>query len=116
MFGKEIKRFSDAFNGLFLIFRSEPHARFHLLAACVVIAAGFYFKVNTNEWLILILTISIVITAEAVNTAIEKLGDFVHKEKHESMRIIKDMAAGAVLFSAIASVVIAAIIFIPKIF
>lgn len=116
MIRKELKRFRDAINGLILLFGAEPHARFHLIAACIVIAAGFYFKVSTTEWLILILTISMVIIAEAINTSIEKLGDFVHKEKHESMRIIKDVAAGAVLFSAIASAVIAAVIFIPKIF
>lgn len=67
MWRKEIKRFRDAFNGLFYLFRHETHARLHLLAATVVIVAGFYFKVSAAEWLILVLTISSVIITEAIN-------------------------------------------------
>jgi len=113
---KEFERFRNAINGLILFFRSEPHARFHLFALVVVVAAGFYFDISAYEWLAVILASGLVITAEALNTSIEKLGDFIHKEKHDDMRIVKDIAAGAVLFSALVAMAVACIIFIPKIF
>jgi len=105
-----------AVNGLILFFRTEHHGMLHLLALIVVTCAGFYFSISPYEWIAVVICFALVITAEALNTAIEKLGDFVHKEKHEHMRIIKDIAAGGVLFSAIVAIVVACIIFIPKIF
>ena len=116
MLKKEIKRFGDAFRGLFELFSTEPHARFHLLAMLLVIVFGFYFQIASTEWIAILLSIGMVICAEGLNTSIEKLGDFIHKEKHDDMRRIKDIAAGAVLFSALIAITVACIIFIPKIF
>ncbi len=114
MIKREIKRFADAIHGLLCLFRYEKHAQIHLIALALVVSGGVYFNISLIEWIAVVFAIGLVITAEALNTAIEKLGDFVHKDKHENMRIIKDMSAGAVLFAAITSIIIAGIIFIPK--
>lgn len=115
MIKRELLRFAIAFRGLFLLFARDSHGRFHFLALCVVIAAGFYFHVSDVEWIGLLLSAALVICAEGFNTAIEKLGDFVHQEKHDDMRNIKDISAGAVLITAMIAFVVACIVFIPKI-
>ena len=95
--------------------RDEAHARIHLLATVCVVIAGFLFQISAIEWCVVCLCIGSVFTAEAFNTAIEKLADKVTRERDPLIKYTKDVAAGAVLISAIASFVIACIIFIPKI-
>lgn len=116
MIKQEFKRFADAFRGLYLLFTNEPHGRFHFIAMIIVIIAGFYFHISANEWFALLISIGLVISSEGLNTSIEKMGDFVHKEKHHEMRNIKDIAAGAVLISALVAIAVACVVFIPKIF
>ncbi|MBC8046693.1 MAG: diacylglycerol kinase family protein [Fimbriimonadaceae bacterium] len=115
MLRKELKRFADAWNGIVVFFKEGEHAKFHLFFSVFVIAAGFYFKITSAEWIAIIICIGLVLIAEAFNTAIEMLGDIVHKEIHPQMRKIKDLAAGAVLFAGIAAAAIGCIIFIPHI-
>lgn len=112
---KEKKRFADAWNGVLVFFREGDHAKFELLFSVLVIAAGFYFQVTKTEWLIIVLCIGFVLAAEALNTAVELLGDFVQKDFHPKMRMVKDVAAGAVLLAAITAAVTGCIIFIPYI-
>ena len=114
-FKKRIKSFGYAFNGLWLLIRDEHNARIHLFFAILVVAAGFFFEITSTEWLILILTISLVFIAEFFNSAIEALADKVSEEKHPLIKKAKDVAAGGVLSAAIASVVVGVIIFGPKI-
>lgn len=110
-----VKSFYYAFNGLRFFFKNEHNAWIHLCAAIFVITMSFYFQIKSYEWLIIILTITFVLVTETINTAIEKLCDFLHPEKHHSIGIIKDIAASAVLITAISSVIIGCIIFIPYI-
>ncbi|MFN0275920.1 MAG: diacylglycerol kinase family protein [Chitinophagales bacterium] len=112
---KEKKRFADAFNGILVFFREGEHAKFELFFSLLVITAGFYFDVTKTEWLVIILCIGFVLTAEALNTAVELLGDHVQKEKHPEMRNIKDVAAGAVFLAASAAAAAGFVIFIPYI-
>jgi diacylglycerol kinase len=91
--------------------RSEFNARVHALATIVVVAAGFGFEIDTYEWLAVILAISGVWSAEAFNTAIEALGDAVTREEHPGIGRAKDMAAGAVLLTALGATAVAAIVF-----
>lgn len=86
----------------------------HLLAGAVAVFLGFFFRITQSEWLAIVLAISIVILAEAFNTAIEFDIDLTSPEEHPFARDTKDVAAGAVLLSAIAAIVIGCIIFIPK--
>lgn len=112
---REIEKFAVAFRGIRLLISREPHARVHARIALAVIIAGFWCHISDTEWIMLIITITLVIGAEAFNTALEKLSDLVQPAYDERIRTIKDIAAGAVLLSAIAAVVIGLIIFIPHI-
>ena len=81
--------------------------------AILITIAGFYFKISKVEWLIQILAIGLVLSVEALNTAIEKIADFIHPDYNKSIGFIKDIAAGAVFFAALAALIIGAIIYIP---
>jgi diacylglycerol kinase len=110
-----LKSISFAITGILFFFRKERNARIHLAAAIAVVITGFLFHISSMEWIILVIMIMSVMVSEMVNTSIEKLCDHVQPGVHEQIRIIKDLAAGAVLTASMASVVVAAIIFIPKI-
>lgn len=106
--------FKYAFDGYKTLLIDEHNARIHLFAALMVIVAGFYFKISNTEWLFIIACISLVFFAELVNSSLENIADFISPEKHASIKKIKDLAAAAVLTIVIASVIIGAIIFLPK--
>ena len=108
-----IKSFMDAFRGVFLLIRTERNFQIHTLALVVVCAAGFYFDINRVEWIVIVLTSLIVMGLEGMNSALEKLCDEVTEERKESIRNIKDIAAGAVLIAAIGALAIAVFIFYP---
>lgn len=107
------RSFRYAFQGI-LYASKERNMRIHLTCAIIVIIAGFLTHISAAEWLVLILTISLVIGMEMVNTAIEHVVDLVSPEYHPLAKAAKDVAAGAVLVFAVASVFIGAIIFFPK--
>jgi diacylglycerol kinase len=98
-----------------ILFREEHNAWIHLLAALAAIAAGFFFQINASEWIAIVLSIGLVISAEAMNTAIENMADFISPEKNESIKRIKDIAAAAVLICALTAVVVGLIVFLPKV-
>jgi diacylglycerol kinase (ATP) len=105
--------FRDAFRGIGLAVTSERSFKVHLPMALAVIALGFFFKVSTHEWLVLVLCIALVMTTELVNTGIERLAKAVTKEHNEHVRAALDISAGAVLTAAIGAVVCGLIIFVP---
>jgi len=113
---KFLSSFSHATNGLIYLLKDEQNFRIHILLAIVSLFLAIYLQISYFELLILFLTISFVFMAEIVNTVIEKILDLLHPEFHEKIKIIKDATAGVVLFAAIVSLFIGAIIFIPKIF
>lgn len=115
MLKKRIDSFGFAFKGIFDLFRSQPNAKIHLLAAFCVVVAGFYFQISTTEWCLCILSIFGVPAAEAFNTAIEYLTDLVSPDYHVLAGKAKDAAAGAVLLTAIGAALIGILIFLPKI-
>lgn len=106
--------FCYAFQGVYFMFRHEAHAQIHLCAAIGVIVAGVLFKISLVEWCVISLCIGGVFMAEAFNTSIEKLADRVTLEKDPAIKIVKDVAAAGVLLMAISTVVVACLIFIPK--
>ena len=81
----------------------------------MVIIAGVILKINTTEWSIVLILCGLVISLELINTAIENAVDLVTEEYNEKAKNAKDIAAGAVLFSAIIAAIIGFIIFLPKI-
>src|SRR5689334_7543787 len=112
---KFLRSFGHAGRGIKYCFATQLNFRVHLFVLALVIAAGFIFQVNTTEWLFIIGCAMLVLTLELINTAIEHLCDLVTKTIHPAIKIIKDVAAGAVLVAAIGSVITGAVIFIPKI-
>ncbi len=76
--------------------------------------AGFYFHITRTEWLFQIMSIGLVMSIEGLNTAVEKVADFIHPNYHERIGFIKDIAAGAVLFAAFTAIAIGLIIYLPK--
>lgn len=111
---KRFLSFIPAFKGLFWLFKNEANAQVHLLATFVVICAGFYFKIERSEWLFLCFAIGLVITAEALNTSIEKLVDLLHPQNHKLAGLVKDLAAAGVLVATIIAVIIGVLVFVPK--
>ena len=113
---KLINSFKFAFTGIFSGFKSEHNMRIHALASVVAIIMGFYFNISKAEWLAIVIAIAMVISAELFNTAIEKAINGIVKsnqERYDEMGLPKDMAAGAVLFTAITASTIGLIIFLP---
>ncbi|WP_316823551.1 diacylglycerol kinase family protein [Pedobacter gandavensis] len=111
---KFIKGFGYAFSGIAYASKSQLNFRFHLCALSIVGIAGWYFELNTEEWLWIITASGIVLLSELFNTAIEVLVDLVSPEIHPKAKIIKDVAAGAVLIAAFTALLIGLIIFLPK--
>lgn len=110
-----IKSFVYAGAGLAFLVKSEPQARVHLLATILVLVAAWSFEVSRQDWLWLILAITLVWITEAINTAIEHLCDVVSPEFSESVKRTKDIAAGAVLIAAITAAIIGITVFTPHI-
>lgn len=109
-----IKSFQYAIEGIIVAIKKERNLKIHICIMVSVIICGFIFKISTTEWIICIILFGLVISLELVNTAIENVVDLVTLEKNPKAKIAKDVAAGAVLISAIASAIIGLIIFIPK--
>lgn len=107
------KSFLFAFQGIKWAFE-ERNFKIHLAISFVVIIAGFVFHVSSLEWIAILFCITAVMAMEIINTAIEKTIDLLHPDKHPEAGKIKDLSAAAALITAIASVVIGGIIFIPK--
>lgn len=109
------KSFKYAWKGIISLFRSEHNAYIHLAAVILVTVAGFYFDITKNEWIAVVLCFGIVLAAEAFNTAIEQIVDYISLQRHPIAGKIKDLAAGGVLLCAVAAAVVGLIIFIPYI-
>jgi diacylglycerol kinase (ATP) len=108
-----IRSFKYAFTGIWTILRSQHNAWVHVVATVVVCAAGLYFRLSSPEWCWIVLAIVAVWTAEALNTAFEFLADVASPEFHPLVKKSKDVAAGAVLISAIGSVIIGLLVLGP---
>ena len=112
---KTLNAIRFAINGIRYSFTNERNVRIEIFSSILVILVGFLLKISSLHWLIIILNISFVLTAELINTAIEKFADFVSKEINPAIKIIKDIAASAVIISVIAAAFCGLIIFVPYI-
>lgn len=108
---KQLKSFGAAFAGIWHAVRSEGHLRFHIVAACYVIAFSFFYDLSKAQWAVLLLLIGSILAAEFFNTAIENACDVVTKDYNRHIKIAKDCAAAAVLILSIAAVVVAFIFY-----
>lgn len=112
---ERLRSFKYAINGLKILFKKEHNARIHLVISLLVIISGFVLNINNIEWLAILMLIGLVISLEAINSAIETLSDFVSPHKSEMIKAVKDLSAGAVLIASIIAVICGSIIFLPKI-
>ncbi len=103
--------FVHAFRGIFELIKSERNFQVHVVALALVIGLGLYCDIKQGEWMLISIVSSIVLMAEALNSAIEKLADEVTKERKPSIKKVKDMAAGGVLISAISAAIVGIWIF-----
>jgi diacylglycerol kinase (ATP) len=103
-----------AWRGVTAVVRSQPNARIHVGATLAVVAAGFAFGVSRLEWGLLVLAMTAVWSAEALNTAVEILADVVSPAPHPAVGRAKDVAAGAVLLAAAGAVVVGVLVFGPR--
>lgn len=114
-FIKMLRSFRYAFKGLVTLVAEENNARFHAFSAVLVLALGFYFKVSRLEWIALVFAISSVFAAEAFNTVVEGLCNKWGREQDVSIGKIKDMAAAAVLLTAVGAATVGILVFGPRI-
>jgi diacylglycerol kinase (ATP) len=109
-----VKSIGYALAGIATILRTQHNAWLHLAATLAVVALAFLLQVSPTEWMALILAIVIVWSAEALNTAFERLCDVAHPDFHPLVKQAKDVAAAAVLIAASGSVAVGLLIFGPR--
>ena len=108
------RSFVFAWNGIIQFFKKEHNAQLHLASSVLVTALAICLGVNATEAVLLAFAMGFVWVAEMINTAIEKAMDFINPERNNQVKLIKDLAAGAVLVASITAVITGSIIFIPK--
>lgn len=109
-----IKSISYALKGLVHLIKTENSIKAQLFFGALVTVLGFVYHISNIEWIAQIICIALVLTAESLNTAAEELANFIHPEYHKKIGVIKDIAAGAVAFAGIFAIIVALIIYIPK--
>lgn len=113
MISKLFKHVGYALQGFKWGFERELHIRYHSLAALIAIVLGLFARLNRFEWIAIVLCIGAVFCAEFLNSAIEKLADYVQPEYDMDIKRVKDLAAAAVLVVALSALVVAMFIFYP---
>ena len=111
-----IKSIGFAVKGAFKLVSTEHSIMVQFSIMLLMIFAGFYFHISRIEWMLQVLAFGLVLGIEGVNTAVEKIADFIHPEFHDRIGFIKDIAAGAVLFAAGSTLTVGALIYVPKLF
>jgi diacylglycerol kinase (ATP) len=113
-FSGRLKSMGYAFKGAVKLITTEHSVMAQFSIGILLIFLGVYFNITKTEWLFQTLAIGLVLSIEGLNTAIEKIADFVHPKFHERIGFIKDIAAGAVFFAAMTAIAIGIIIYLPK--
>lgn len=103
-----------AAKGFWILITSENSIIAQVIIAVIMTTLGFIMQLSATEWMFQLLSIGLVLVAESLNTAIEKIADFIHPEYHKQIGRIKDISAGASFFAAIFAVIIGLIIYLPK--
>ncbi|MFK7050272.1 Undecaprenol kinase [Flavobacterium columnare] len=115
LFTGRLKSIRFAAKGAFKLITTEHSVMVQSSLAVLMSLAGYYFEITREEWMFQIFAFGLVLSVEGLNTAVEKLADFVHPDFHEKIGFIKDIAAGAVFFAAMTAFVIGSFIYLPKI-
>lgn len=112
-FTGRLKSFKYAIAGALKLISTEHSIMVQCSLGVLVTIAGFYFNISKTEWLFQTLAIGLVLSIEGLNTAVEKIADFIHPDFHARIGFIKDIAAGAVFFAALTAIAIGLIIYLP---
>lgn len=113
-FTGRFKSVGFALKGAIKLITTEHSVMVQSSIAVLLIIAGFYFKISREEWMFQTLATGLVLGIEGLNTAVEKIADFIHPDFHSRIGFIKDIAAGAVFFAAMTAIAIGCFIYIPK--
>jgi diacylglycerol kinase (ATP) len=111
-----LKSFKSAFAGMGALIKYEHNARIHLFILIMVIVAGIMLRITLPDWMVILLASGMVFVSECFNTAVEYLSNVVSPEYNEKIKTVKDIAAAGVLISAVISIIIGIIVFLPKIY
>ncbi|WP_036385284.1 diacylglycerol kinase family protein [Muricauda sp. MAR_2010_75] len=113
-FKNRIRSVGFALKGMFLLLRTEASIQIQFCIAIVMTIAGFYFEISNTEWILQLFAIGLVMGIEGVNTAIEKISDYIQPKNDPKIGLIKDISAGAVMIVSIVASIIGLIIYVPK--
>jgi diacylglycerol kinase (ATP) len=109
------KSLKYALQGMFLLLRTEHAIIAQSSISLLFIALGFYYGIDRMEWIVQTFLIGFILATESLNTAVEKVCDFIHPDYHERIGFIKDISAGAVAFAVLFSLAVAAMLYYPYI-
>lgn len=110
-----LEALKNSLNGLFYSVKTQKNLKIQLIIAILVIIISVVLKISKIEMIFICISVCFVIFAEVVNTAVEKTVDLITQKYNENAKIAKDVAAGAVIISAINSIIVGLIIFGDKI-
>jgi diacylglycerol kinase (ATP) len=113
-FTGRLKSIGFAFKGAIKLITTEHSIMVQSTVGLVLLLAGFYFEISKTEWLFQIFVLGLVLSIEGLNTAVEKIADFIHPNFHEKIGFIKDIAAGSVFFAALTAISVILMIYVPK--
>jgi diacylglycerol kinase len=108
-----VESFGYAFSGLWYTLKTQRNAQIHFCIAIAILILGLVFKLTLTEWAILSLTTGFVVATEMLNTVAETAMDYATTDFNPQVKIVKDVAAGAVLVSAITAVIVGLLILGP---
>lgn len=109
-----ITSFKFAFQGIGECIKNEPNFKIHIITGVLATSLAYYLGFSAAEWMVLTLVIALVLILELLNTAIEAVTNLLSPEKKQQAKLAKDVAAAAVLVSAIAAIIIGLFLFLPK--
>lgn len=109
-----IKSFSFVFKGMWVLITTEHSIMVQLIVSLLVCCLGWFLNISALEWILQIFAIGLVLVAESLNTAIEKICDFIQPKFDHKIGWIKDVSAAAVGFAAFTSILIGLLIYLPK--
>jgi diacylglycerol kinase len=110
---RKLKSFSYALKGLGIAWREEPNFKIQIMCAAAALLLAWYLGVSRIEFIVIVFLIGFVLSAEALNTALEEFCDMVRRSPDPHIAKIKDLAASAVLIASVTALVVGALIFIP---
>ncbi len=115
MVKKHVMSFKNAYEGVLWVWKTEGNYRVHIIISLIALLLGYILHISYFEFLVILILIFLGLAIEMLNTAFEEATDAIDKKWREDIKIVKDVAAGAMLVFAFGAVVIGGIIFIPKI-